>query len=245
MTIMLAGIHLHKSYSTNGATVTVLKDTTLEVDRGEYVSVMGPSGSGKSTLLHLLSGLDSPEAGEIHIDGERVDGLGEGAWAKLRRKKIGFVFQSFNLIPNMTVADNIELPALLEGASSGDAAARRQSLLDRLRIGDKAKSMPGELSGGEQQRVALARALVNRPAVLLADEPTGNLDSTSTLEVVSLLKEFHEEGQTTVVVTHDPRVASSADRVVRLRDGVVASQTQLGDGDSSQDVLRSLLSMEE
>ena len=228
MTQMLTGSGLHKTFRTNGAAVQALRGADLSVNRGEFVAIMGPSGCGKSTLLHLLGGLDSADAGEIFLDGMRVDGLSETAWAKLRRKRIGYVFQAFNLVPNLTVADNVELPVLLGGASSRDAAGRRQSLLDRLGIGDKAGVMPSQLSGGEQQRVAIARALVSRPDVLLADEPTGNLDSQTTREVMAVVKSFHDEGQTTVVVTHDPRVASSADRVVRLRDGVVASETALG-----------------
>lgn len=227
MSEMLVGQGLHKTFRTNGAAVQALRGAELSIDRGEFVAIMGPSGCGKSTLLHMLGGLDSPDAGEIFIDGTRVDGLSESAWAKLRRKRIGYVFQAFNLIQNLTAADNVELPALLAGASSRDAAGRRQSLLDRLGIGDRANAMPSELSGGEQQRVAIARALVNRPDVLLADEPTGNLDSQTTREVMTVIKSFHEEGQTTLLVTHDPRVASSSDRVVRMRDGAVTSETSL------------------
>lgn len=230
MTEMLTGSGLHKTFRTNGAAVQALRGADLSVNRGEFVAIMGPSGCGKSTLLHLLGGLDSPDAGEIFLDGMKVDGLSETAWARLRRKRIGYVFQAFNLVPNLTAADNVELPALLGGASSRDAAGRRQSLLDRLGIGDRASAMPSQLSGGEQQRVAIARALVNRPDVLLADEPTGNLDSQTTREVMAVVKSFHDEGQTTVLVTHDPRVASSADRVVRMRDGAVASETALGGG---------------
>jgi putative ABC transport system ATP-binding protein len=223
---------LERTYETDGVAVAALRGVDLAVAEGEFVSVMGPSGCGKSTLLHLLGGLDRPTAGEVHLGGRRVDQLGEAAWAQLRRREVGFVFQFFNLIGNLTVADNIELPGLLAGLSPRDARARRRDLLDDLGIAELAGSVPSRVSGGQQQRVAIARALINHPAVLLADEPTGNLDSQSAREVLALLRRHHERGQTIVLVTHDPRVASAADRVIHMRDGQISEQTLLsGDRD--------------
>jgi putative ABC transport system ATP-binding protein len=199
----------------------------LRVHPGEFVAVMGPSGSGKSTLLHLLGGLYPPTRGDIWVREQKVDGLGQSGWAMLRRKHIGFVFQTFNLISNMTVADNVELPALLAGAGSRAARERREYLLSELGISDKACAAPAELAGGEQQRVALARALANEPTVLLADEPTGNLDSVNTMNVLRLLDQVHAQGQTILLVTHDARVASMADRVVTLYDGMICDDTDI------------------
>jgi putative ABC transport system ATP-binding protein len=221
---------LVKTYQSNGATVQALRGVDIAILPGELVAVMGSSGCGKSTLLHLLGGLDRPTSGEVRLNGERVDTLSEAAWAKLRRKQVGFVFQFFNLIGNLTVADNVELPALLAGASPNEARRLREKLLGELGIADKAQAVPSKLSGGQQQRVALARALVNQPAVLLADEPTGNLDSQSTGEVLGLLKSMNAQGQTILLVTHDARVASMADRVIMMRDGQVKSETRLEKG---------------
>jgi putative ABC transport system ATP-binding protein len=216
-------------YRADGVPVHAIRGLEVSVRRGEFVAVMGPSGSGKSTLLHLLGGLQRPTAGEIWLDGRRVDGMSEAAWAILRRRHIGFVFQFFNLISNMTVADNVELPALLAGATSRQARARRTELLADLGLAAKANAVPARLSGGEQQRVALARALANQPSVLLADEPTGNLDSSNTRDVLRLLSRVHERGQTIVLVTHDARVGCAADRVVTLFDGMIADDVDMPD----------------
>ncbi|WP_344949839.1 ABC transporter ATP-binding protein [Sphaerisporangium flaviroseum] len=214
-------VNLVKIYQTGGLPVHAVRGIDLRVEHGEFVAIMGPSGSGKSTLVHMLGGLDTRTSGEIWVDGRRADTLNESAWAILRRQKIGFVFQFFNLVDNMTVADNVELPALLGGASPKHARERREYLLTELGLTDKADAAPAQLSGGEQQRVALARALANQPHVLLADEPTGNLDSRNTRDVLRLLGEVHRQGQTIVMVTHDARVAGLADRVVTLLDGQI------------------------
>ncbi|MDH2428093.1 ABC transporter ATP-binding protein [Sphaerisporangium sp. TRM90804] len=217
----LRTVNLVKIYQTGGLPVPAVRGVDLTVRPGEFVAVMGPSGSGKSTLVHMLGGLDTRTSGEIWVEGTRADTLGESAWALLRRQKIGFVFQFFNLVDNMTVADNVELPALLVGASPKHARERRDYLLGELGLSGKADAAPAQLSGGEQQRVALARALANQPQVLLADEPTGNLDSRNTKDVLRLLGEVHRQGQTIVLVTHDARVAGLADRVVTLLDGQI------------------------
>jgi putative ABC transport system ATP-binding protein len=188
---------------------------------------MGPSGCGKSTLLNLLAGLDRPTAGEVRLDGERIDKLSETELARLRRRKIGFVFQFFNLVPTLSALDNVELPLLLVGRGRKDARRSANELLGDLGVGDKHGAAPAQLSGGQQQRVALARALANTPDILLGDEPTGNLDSAATREVLGLLRAARDRGQTLLIVTHDARVAAAADRVVALRDGRVTDETEL------------------
>jgi putative ABC transport system ATP-binding protein len=236
---------LVKTYQSNGATVQALRGVDISIAQGELVAVMGSSGCGKSTLLHLLGGLDRPTSGEVHLKGDRVDTLSEAAWAVLRRRQVGFVFQFFNLIGNLNVADNVELPALLAGVSPSEARRLREKLLSDLGIADKARSVPSQLSGGQQQRVALARALVNQPTILLADEPTGNLDSQSTGEVLGLLKKMNAQGQTILLVTHDPRVASMADRVVMMRDGQIKNETRLEKGrDPKAAIARWLVQLE-
>jgi putative ABC transport system ATP-binding protein len=213
---------LRKVFHSDGGAVPAIRGVDLHLGAGEFVAVMGPSGSGKSTLLHMIGGLEQPTAGEIWLDGERVDGLNQARWAMLRRRHIGFVFQFFNLVSNMSVADNVELPALMSGATRRQARARREELLCELGLAAKAGAAPSRLSGGEQQRVALARALANRPTLLLADEPTGNLDSSNSADVLRLLDRVHNQGQAIMLVTHDARAASMADRVINLFDGVVA-----------------------
>ncbi|MER5267284.1 ABC transporter ATP-binding protein [Actinosynnema sp. NPDC002837] len=200
-----------------------LDDVTLTVRAGEAVAVLGPSGSGKSTLLNLIAGLDRPDTGIVTVAGERVDGLGEAASARYRRARIGMVFQFFNLLDDLTVADNVVLPAQLAGMARGEAAKRAAELLDQLGVARHANAYPGRLSGGERQRVAVARALMNRPALLLADEPTGALDTASGEDVSALLTELNADGQTLVVVTHDLALARSCTRrTIQLVDGRIA-----------------------
>ncbi|MFJ9540796.1 ABC transporter ATP-binding protein [Streptomyces sp. NPDC101225] len=218
---------LVRTHYGEGAPAYAVRGVDLCVRQGEFVAVTGPSGAGKSTLLHLLGGLQRPDAGSIRLDGARTDAWSEARWAVERRKRIGIVFQFFNLVSNLSVADNVELPALLAGAAPRQARAEREDLLAELGLAGKERSMPGELSGGEQQRVALARALVNHPPLLLADEPAGSLDSKGTREVMRLLSRFHQRGQTIVLVTHDARLASAADRVISFFDGRIADDAAL------------------
>ncbi|MEU2182439.1 ABC transporter ATP-binding protein [Streptomyces thermolilacinus] len=226
---------LVRTHHGEGGPVHAVRGVDLTVRRGEFIAVTGPSGAGKSTLLHLLGGLQRPDEGTVRLDGEPTDGYTEARWAVERRRSIGIVFQFFNLVSNLTVADNVELPALLAGASARTARAERDKLLTELGLAAKARSMPGELSGGEQQRVALARALVNHPRLLLADEPAGSLDSKGTREVMRLLSRFHQRGQTIVLVTHDARLASAADRVISFFDGRITDDVTLGGGGDHDD----------
>jgi putative ABC transport system ATP-binding protein len=227
VTHVLEARNLAKTYDTGGAKVLALRGVDLSVERGEFVAIMGPSGCGKSTLLNLLAGLDRPTAGEVWLDGERIDRLSETELARMRRRKIGFVFQFFNLVPTLSVVENVELPLLLVGRRRRDARRSANALLSDLGIADKHGAAPVLLSGGQQQRVALARALANTPAIVLGDEPTGNLDSAATREVLGLLRAARDRGQTLLIVTHDARVAAAADRIVSVRDGLVADETQL------------------
>jgi putative ABC transport system ATP-binding protein len=195
---------------------------------------MGPSGCGKSTLLHLLGGLERPDSGSLTLGDRRVDGLSEASWARLRRRTIGFVFQAFHLVDQLTAVENVELPALLLGRSRRAARRRAMDLLERVGLTDRASFLPAALSGGQRQRVAIARALSNEPFVVLADEPTGNLDSAATVEVLRLLDGLHESGQTVVIVTHDARVAATADRLISMRDGEFVDETRLSGGTTGQ-----------
>src|SRR5215470_2616792 len=224
---LLSTSKLVKVYRADGVTVEAVRGVDLWLRRGEFVAVMGPSGSGKSTLLHVLGGLEPATSGEIWLDGQRVDGFSQARWAVLRRRHIGFVFQFFNLVSNMTAADNVELAALIGGASRRAARARREELFGELELTAQADAVPAQLSGGEQQRVALARALAHRPSLLLTDEPTGNLDSTNSASVLRLLSRSHAAGQAILLVTHDARAASMADRVVNLFDGMIVDDAPL------------------
>jgi putative ABC transport system ATP-binding protein len=224
--------------------VRAVDEVDLVVAEGERVAIMGPSGCGKSTLLHLLGGLERPTAGEIRLCGERVDGLSEAAWARLRRRRVGFVFQAFHLVDELNAIENVELPALLLGVSATAARRRAFALLERLDVADRSRHLPARMSGGEQQRVALARALINDPAIVLADEPTGNLDSRNTAEILRLFASVSGDGHALVLATHDPRVAAAADRLVGMRDGRIVDDTRLDTGASRRDVVGQLLGWE-
>lgn len=214
-------IGLTRSIQTPTHRVEILRGIDLAIPRGQFVAIMGPSGSGKSTLLGLLAGLDNATSGQILLDGEDITGLSEDRMAEVRGRRIGFVFQSFQLIPTLTAEENVLLPAELAGAGS-EAIARARELLTRVGLADRLDHYPVQLSGGEQQRVALARAFITKPPILLADEPTGNLDGKTGAQVLELLLELNRrEGATLVMVTHDPALASHADRVITLRDGLV------------------------
>ena len=206
----------------------------LDIDAGETVAVMGPSGCGKSTLLHLLGGLDRPSGGEVSLNGRRIDDIGEKALARMRRTAVGFVFQAFHLMEELTAVENVELSALLAGSSPRAARRRAEKLLEQVGLADRARFLPSALSGGQRQRVAIARALSNEPLVVLADEPTGNLDSAATLDVLRLFESLHESGQTLVIVTHDARIAATADRMISMRDGAFVDETRLTGGTTGQ-----------
>jgi len=222
---------LEMEYGQGAGLVRALDAVELEVASGETLAVMGPSGCGKSTLLHLLGGLERPSGGEVWLAGRRIDRLGEKALARLRRQAIGFVFQAFHLMEELTAAENVELPALLAGRA---ARRRAAELLERVGLSDRAGHLPSALSGGQRQRVAIARALSNQPLVVLADEPTGNLDSAATLEVLRLLDGLRAAGQTLVIVTHDARIAATADRLILMRDGALVEETRLTRGTTGQ-----------
>jgi putative ABC transport system ATP-binding protein len=221
---------LSKAFGRGEGLVRAVDEVDLEVCAGETVAVMGPSGCGKSTLLHLLGGLERATSGEIVLAGSRLDQMGERALARLRRTAIGFVFQAFHLIDELTARENVELPALLAGQSPRAAKRQAADLLQRVGLADRATFLPAALSGGQRQRVAIARALSNDPLVVLADEPTGNLDSAATLEVLRLFDRLHAAGQTLVIVTHDPRVAATADRLISMRDGAFVDETRMSGG---------------
>jgi ABC-type lipoprotein export system ATPase subunit len=221
---------LRKQYGKGEGLVRAVDDVDLDVASGETVAVMGPSGCGKSTLLHLLGGLDRPSGGELWLAGQRIDDLGERGLARLRRDRIGFVFQAFHLMDELTAAENVELPALLGGRSARWSRRRAAQLLERVGLADRARHLPSQLSGGQRQRVAIARALVSDPQLVLADEPTGNLDSQATLEVLRLFEDLHAAGQTVVIVTHDSRIAATADRLISMRDGAFVDETRLTGG---------------
>jgi putative ABC transport system ATP-binding protein len=210
---------VRKTYEAENAPVRALRGVDLVVPHGEFIALMGPSGCGKSTLLNLVAGLDTPDEGSIFVSGEEVTGRSEDDLARLRRRHIGIVFQFFNLLDGMTVLENVALPAVIAGRSRRAAESRARDLLDLLGIAEKAGAVPGVLSGGQRQRLAIARALANEPTLLLADEPTGALDSEGGLEIAELLDRLHEGGQTILLVTHDAGVAASAQRIVQMQDG--------------------------
>ena len=244
MNTILTASGLVRNYESDGAAHPALRGVDLSVEEREFVAVMGPSGCGKSTLLHVLGRVERPDSGEVRLRGNRIDTLSEGKAAAMRRSEVGYVFQFFNLIGNLTVADNVELPALMAGFKVSEARERRVQLLEELGVADRANLVPGKLSGGEQQRVAIARALIHEPAILLADEPTGNLDSGASREVVNLLKRYNSAGQTILMVTHDARIASSANRVLQMRDGQIVRETRFENGHNPERVLANLVQLE-
>jgi putative ABC transport system ATP-binding protein len=229
-TALVSARGLCKEYGSGDGLVRAVDEVDLEVARGESVAIMGPSGCGKSTLLHLLGGLDRPTAGELWLADRRIDRLSERGLAQLRRHDVGFVFQAFHLMDELTAQENIELPALLAGRSPRLARRRAAELLDQVGLADRAEHLPSALSGGQCQRVAIARALTNQPQLVLADEPTGNLDSAATLEVLRLFEHLRTIGLTLVVVTHDERIAATADRLIAMRDGAFVDETRLVGG---------------
>ena len=212
---------LTKTYGSNGAAVHALRGIDVTISRGEFVALIGPSGSGKSTLMAILGCLDKPTAGSYALDGQRVDGLSGPELAEIRNEKIGFIFQQYNLLPKASVVRNVELPMLYAGVARKQRRERALALLEKVGIPDKAKVLPAALSGGQRQRVAVARALANHPALLLADEPTGALDSKTGHEVLELFAELHRQGNTIIIVTHDLSIAAMASRQVEIHDGLI------------------------
>jgi putative ABC transport system ATP-binding protein len=240
---LLVAEHVHKVYRTGEIEVQALVDLELIVDRGEMVAVMGPSGSGKTTLLNCLSGLDDIDGGRVLVAGKDLFAMSDAARTSHRAKAMGFIFQSFNLIPVFTAAENVELPLLLGGTPAGQARSRAVEMLERVGLGHRTGHRPNEMSGGEQQRVTIARALASRPAIVWADEPTGNLDSHMADQVVELLHELnHVDGQTIVLVTHDVSIGRSVPRLIRMRDGrLTQDERHVGGGQFQPDAQRGIV----
>jgi putative ABC transport system ATP-binding protein len=238
---VVRAIGLSKTYGTGPAAVHALRGVDLEVARGEFVAIMGPSGSGKSTLLHLLGGLDTPTSGDVILGDVRLAGLSDQELTLVRRRRMGFIFQFFNLLPTLTAEENVALPLMLAGENRRRNRDRIREMIALVGLTDRARHLPQELSGGEQQRVAIARAYVTEPEIVLADEPTGNLDSATGEEILGIMRRSVDDlGQTTVMVTHDPRAASIADRVLFVRDGQVVNEAA---GASSEEILEQLKSV--
>jgi len=220
---------LRRDYDMGGEIVHALRGVTLEIRRNDYVAIMGPSGSGKSTLMNLIGCLDTPSAGEYWLNGQEVSRMSDDALARVRNREIGFVFQTFNLLPRATALQNVELPLVYAGLGARDRRLSAEDALTRVGLRDRMDHRPNELSGGQRQRVAIARALVNKPSILLADEPTGNLDSVTSEEIMRVFEHLHDQGQTIIMVTHEPDIAAHAARSVVLRDGMVESDTRRQD----------------
>jgi putative ABC transport system ATP-binding protein len=229
MTLAVKTEHLGRRYDMDGETVYALRDVTLDVPEGDYVAVMGTSGSGKSTLLNLLGCLDRPTQGKIILGGENITEADDDRLSEIRGTRIGFVFQSYNLIPQLTVLENIEVPLMYQGGVTRELRTRAQELAEMVGLSDRLTHRPTQLSGGQQQRVAIARSLVNNPFYMLADEPTGNLDTHTTEEILELLQQLNDQGKTIIIVTHEPEVGGRTKRIVRLRDGDVVEDRRVGE----------------
>ncbi len=229
-----------KRYLLGEVTVNALRGVDMAVCDGEMVSIMGPSGSGKSTLMHIIGMLDTPTEGEVVVEGDPVSDLGPNALAEMRNKRIGFVFQTFNLLGRTTATANVELPLIYAGVSGAERSKRARAALEAVGLGARLEHLPNQLSGGQQQRVAIARALVTRPSIVLADEPTGNLDSRSGVEVMAILQRLHAEGKTIVLVTHDERIAGHSERIVRIHDGTIVDNEVVKDRIMASDELADL-----
>ena len=217
--------NIKRDFTLGNETVYVLKGIDLEINKGEYVALMGPSGSGKSTLMNLLGCLDTPTSGDYILNGKKVSDMHDDELAEIRNKEIGFVFQTFNLLPRTTALDNVALPMIYAGYGKSERRARATEVLTQVSLADRMDHQPNQLSGGQRQRVAIARALVNKPSIILADEPTGNLDSKTSVEIMNLFGEIHKNGNTVILVTHEEEIAAYAHRVIRLRDGVIESDS--------------------
>lgn len=221
MSALIELVHIQRYYRMGAEMLYALKDVSLEIFKGEYVALMGPSGSGKSTLMNILGALDTPSSGQYILNGNDVSSMGDNELAEIRNKEIGFVFQTFNLLPRLTALENVALPLIYAGFNKEARLEKAAATLTSVGLGDRMKHKPNELSGGQRQRVAVARALVNNPSIILADEPTGNLDTKTSAEIMQLFEDLHNQGNTIIIVTHEEDIARRAKRIIRLRDGLV------------------------
>ncbi|MCB0454801.1 MAG: ABC transporter ATP-binding protein [Aequorivita sp.] len=226
MSLVIKIRNITRDFPLGNEVVKVLKGIDLDIERGEYVALMGPSGSGKSTLMNLLGCLDTPTSGSYELNGKDVSNMSDDELAEIRNKEIGFVFQTFNLLPRTTALENVALPMVYAGASKSERTERAKEVLTNVGLADRMDHKPNQLSGGQRQRVAVGRALVNKPSIILADEPTGNLDSKTSDEIMNLFNEIHKAGNTVILVTHEEDIAENAHRIIRLRDGIVESDTK-------------------